>query len=152
MKPDHFYPETNEYSTNLRESPQVIRILMKIVAACALLFMTVQSLYAQDHQPIIDMHLHAYPVGHFWPPGTPNPATGVPSPETDEELFHQTLAAMDRHNIVLAVTSGYPYKVVLDWNKKDPERIIPSPYVGGSRGYWPGNRSATSSTTTLHGF
>lgn len=32
---------------------------MKSFAACLLLFMTVQSLYAQDRQPIIDMHLHA---------------------------------------------------------------------------------------------
>jgi uncharacterized protein len=110
---------------------------MKVIAACLLVFMTLQSLYAQDREPIIDMHLHAYPVGHFWPAGAPNPATGYPSPETDEELFLQTRAAMDRHNIVLAVTSGYPYEVVLDWNKKEPERIIPSPYIGGSRGYWP---------------
>ncbi len=110
---------------------------MNRITACLFLLMIVSPLYAPERQPIIDMHLHAYPVGHFWPPGAPNPATGVPSPETDNELFRQTQEAMDRHNIVLAVTSGYPYEVVLDWTNKDPERIIPSPYVGGSRGYWP---------------
>jgi len=90
---------------------------MNKITACLFVLMIVSPLYAQDRQPIIDMHLHAYPVGHFWPAGAPNPATGVPSPETDDELFRQTREAMDRHNIVLAVTSGYPYDVVLDWTK-----------------------------------
>lgn len=82
---------------------------MNRITACFFVLIIVSPLYAQDLQPIIDMHLHAYPVGHFWPAGAPNPATGVPSPETDDELFRQTREAMDRHNIVLAVTSGYPF-------------------------------------------
>jgi len=35
---------------------------MKIIAAFLLLFMTVQSLHAQERLPILDMHLHAMAV------------------------------------------------------------------------------------------
>ena len=102
----------------------------------ALLLMPLETL-AQVRPPIIDMHLHSYPIGSFWPKGAPNPATGQSSPETAEALLRETLAALERYNIVRAVTSGCPFDLVLRWKEADPDRIIASPYIGGSRGCWP---------------
>lgn len=112
---------------------------MKLIGLIIALLLMPQQILAQEqlHQPIIDMHLHTYPIGSFWPSGTPNPATGNPSPETDESLLHQTLEALDQYNIVQALTSGCPYDLVLRWKKAAPEQIIAAPYIGGSRGCWP---------------
>jgi hypothetical protein len=112
-------------------------MMQRILALGIVLLLGPLQAIAQERPPIIDMHLHAYPVGSLWPQGTPNPATGVPSPETDEALLHETQAALDRYNIVRAVTSGCPFDLVLRWKKADPDRIVASPYIGGSRGCWP---------------
>ncbi len=100
--------------------------------------------------PIIDMHLHATradsegppPLG-FCPPITdfPVPETGqawgatfmnwlrhppganpIWSPMTDDELMDQTLAILERRNII-AVTSG---SQVHQWKAAAPNRIIPA--------------------------
>ena len=90
-------------------------------------------------RPIIDMHVHAYPAD--WVsrilrvsgsdidrlPDPPNPVTGVRSgATTDEALLEATLAAMVRHNIVMAVASG-PLDVVHRWREADPGRILGAP-------------------------
>lgn len=110
---------------------------MKALGLIVAFLLVPLQVMAQERTPIIDMHLHTYPIGSFWPPGAPNPATGVPSPETGEALLSETRAALDRYNIVLAVTSGCPFDLVLRWKQADPDRIVASPYIGGSRGCWP---------------
>lgn len=92
--------------------------------------------HAQQRAPIIDIHLHAYPIGALGPPGVPNPVTGEPSPQTDAAMRDATLSAMERHNIVGAVVSGCPFSLSREW-KAASERFIPAPYLGGSRGCWP---------------
>ena len=78
--------------------------------------------------PIIDVHLHAYDAAD-WKGPRPNPVTGKPGPATAEEHMRQTLAAMERYNIVKAIVSG-PLEVVERWRTAAPDRILASPYFG----------------------
>jgi hypothetical protein len=48
-----------------------------------LLLVPLQTL-AQQRSPIMDMHLHANPLGSFQPPGTPHALAGWHSPESDD--------------------------------------------------------------------
>jgi hypothetical protein len=115
---------------------------------------------AQLPPPIIDMHLHAHPADSQGPPplalclpvtslgsagsGTswraellsgykePGCSQLIWSPETDEELVEETIALMERRNIV-GVTSGTRREM---WQERAPERIIPGSRVlfnGGPR-------------------
>ena len=90
-------------------------------------------------QPIIDMHVHAYPadwvrnvMGHLATadqklPDPPNPISGQRSgATTDEQLKESMLSAMKKSNIVKAVASG-PLKIVYQWKAADPDRIIGAP-------------------------
>ena len=85
-------------------------------------------IYAQNlgGQPIIDMHLHAYPVvpgqelEFFWLPD------GMQSPKSTEKLMRTTLAEMERHNIVKGWASG-PVEVVTRWKAAAPAIIIGAP-------------------------
>ncbi len=93
----------------------------------------------QRTQPIIDVHVHAYPAD--WVknvlgvlatetdklPDPPNPITGKRSGAvTDDQLRNAMLAAMKRENIVKAIASG-PLNIVYQWKDADPGRIIGSP-------------------------
>ncbi|PKK82291.1 MAG: hypothetical protein CVT49_14560 [candidate division Zixibacteria bacterium HGW-Zixibacteria-1] len=81
--------------------------------------------------PIIDMHLHAYPLDDG-EPSPLNPVTGQPSAaRTSAELRDMSLAALKRYNIVIAVASGPP-ETVDEWRKAAPERIIPGAFVYGA--------------------
>ncbi len=97
--------------------------------------------------PIIDMHLHALPA-NGWPGGPSKLCPGAefaafdpkekwdpdrvwetcPNPlypvATDEELVRQTLATMDRYNVVLGATSG-PLEHVRRYRQAAPQRILP---------------------------
>jgi predicted TIM-barrel fold metal-dependent hydrolase len=74
--------------------------------------------------PIIDMHLHSFPIEYMSKSGIPNPVTGRPSAAlSDDELMRATLKEMRRYNIVKAVASG-PLEVVLRWKSAEPKRII----------------------------
>ena len=107
---------------------------------------------ASPPAPIIDMHLHALPADWFGPPpqrictgdvtfpgrDTRNSADleqlhacSVPlwSPTSDEEVMKQTLAMMERYNVVV-VASG-PIDVVRRWHAAAPARIIPGLTSGG---------------------
>jgi uncharacterized protein len=102
----------------------------------------------KQRPPVIDMHLHAFPA-KGWPGGPsffcpgqdfaaydpstkwdpnhtwetcPNPLYPVSS---DEELLKQTLAVMDRYNIVLAATSGSSLEYVRRYRQAAPKRILP---------------------------
>jgi uncharacterized protein len=78
--------------------------------------------------PIIDVHLHAYDAAD-WKGPRPNPVSVKPSPATAEQHMRQTLAAMDRYNIVKAIVSG-PLEVVEQWRTAAPGRILASPLFG----------------------
>jgi predicted TIM-barrel fold metal-dependent hydrolase len=101
---------------------------MKIIMTFfALLFSVL--LIAQDSKlPIIDMHMHSYPVEYMGESNIPNPVTGKPSgAASDEELMLATLSEMRRYNIVKAVTSG-PLDVVYRWKTEEPKRLIGGVY------------------------
>jgi predicted TIM-barrel fold metal-dependent hydrolase len=74
--------------------------------------------------PIIDMHMHAYPLEYNGEPDIPNPVTGKPSgAKSDEELMEITLMEMHRYNIVKAVMSG-PLEILYRWKAEEPNIII----------------------------
>jgi uncharacterized protein len=126
---------------------------MKKIAAFLLLCMTVQSLYAQERLPIIDMHLHAYAADGNGPPplGLCLPVTSqmpqldpreswedvllkafkeplcpdpIWSPTTDEEVMKATIEVLKKRNII-GVLSGPPDRV-LKWQQEASEYFIPS--------------------------
>ncbi|HJS79647.1 MAG TPA: amidohydrolase family protein [Vitreimonas sp.] len=118
--------------------------------------------------PVIDMHLHAMlaadqgppPLGVCLPvsaeahdPQRPwgeafaglmkNPPCADPlwSPETDEALRDQTLAELDRLNVI-AVLSG-PRERVAEWRARSPERIVAGhQYMLGRETYSPEEMAA----------
>jgi len=83
---------------------------------------------AIQRPPIIDVHLHAY-LPADWNGPSPNPVTGKPGPATADEHMRQTLAVMERYNIVKAIVSG-PLDVVEQWRTTAPGRILASPLFG----------------------
>jgi uncharacterized protein len=83
---------------------------------------------AIQRPPIIDVHLHAY-LPADWKGPSPNPVTGKPGPATADEHMRQTLAVMERYNIVKAIVSG-PLEVVEQWRTAAPGRILASPLFG----------------------
>jgi len=124
---------------------------MKSISACLLLFMTVQSLFAQERLPIIDMHLHAMAADAQGPPPLamctpmefpvwdqnqpygmtfmsmqkePECADPVWSPETDEELMNQTIEVMERLNIVGVLSGNEPDRIAT-WMAEAPDLFIP---------------------------
>lgn len=85
---------------------------------------------AAQPQPIIDMHLHAFGYDQYGFPPPPNEISGnIPAAGSDAEAIKAALAAMTRHNIVLALASG-PLDQVLKWKEADPRRIIGGAYCG----------------------
>jgi predicted TIM-barrel fold metal-dependent hydrolase len=118
-----------------------------MVAALATLLLAIA---AQQREPIIDVHMHAlaadaqgppplamctpFPEFPAWDPATPyrdlflarlkKPACADPiwSPATDDELIAQTLAIMERRNVI-GVLSGAAARVAA-WVKADPRRFI----------------------------
>lgn len=102
---------------------------------------------ANQHFPIIDMHLHALPA-KGWPGGPSFICPGMgfapfdprtkwdpdhwwdscPQPlypvATDEELLRQIVTEMQRYNVVLAATSG-PLVYVKRYRRAAPNRILP---------------------------
>jgi uncharacterized protein len=104
--------------------------------------------------PVIDMHLHALPVGSYGPPpvgmcapfshwSTRDPkqpgmsyymdvvtnklhcrGKSFSSPTTDPALMQETFAVMKKYN-VYGVTSG-PFQYVQQWKTANPSRIIPA--------------------------
>jgi uncharacterized protein len=86
-------------------------------------------------QPIIDVHLHAYPDETPIPPAT-NPATGR-AVTLQNGAAHRAacLAEMKRLNIVKGIVSGGDgdrIAAALSWRNADPERIIAGAGVRGS--------------------
>ncbi len=119
-----------------------------LAVSIALIFLVFASAAAQEgaryEGPIIDMHMHA-PNVQVGPDGKPVPVPlrcypgpcegGPAAATTEEEVLRMTLAAMDRHNIVLGFLSGYDgspdsltpnTERVQVWVKAAPGRFIPS--------------------------
>lgn len=76
-----------------------------------------------DKAPIIDMHLHAFPADWFGKPAPTWVPPGLAAAETNESLMRDSLAALERYNIVKAVASG-PWQDVQRWKAASPDRII----------------------------
>jgi uncharacterized protein len=81
------------------------------------------SAFAQQREPIIDVHLHSYdrwsPVGRdtAWYPKQ------FKMPANSEELMKQSLQALREYNIVKAFVSGSP-QIVDKWKAADPDHLI----------------------------
>lgn len=126
---------------------------MRIATLCIGLVLIAASAAAQDGQPILDMHLHAYPadgngppplglcvpvvsqVPHFDPreewedvflQALKEPPCPDPiwSPTTDEAVMEETIEVLKKRNII-GVLSGPPERV-LRWSQAAPHRFIPS--------------------------
>ncbi len=86
--------------------------------------------------PIIDMHMHASTIWQG-PDGKPPPADCYGDPcepirtaaTSDEDLLQMTVAAMDRHSIVLGFLSG-DIERVYKWQSAARDRFIGSPTIG----------------------
>ena len=120
----------------------------RLFAVVLVLPLTAGQAHAQQREPIIDMHLHASPADANGPPplGLCLPLTShlspldpgrdsfrltsddppcpdpVWSPLTDREVMEQTIAVMERRNII-GVLSGTPDRV-LRWSAAAPDRFI----------------------------
>jgi predicted TIM-barrel fold metal-dependent hydrolase len=86
-------------------------------------------------EPIIDVHMHAYPADVALPEAV-NPVTGKATSVKDGEAHLQAcLAEMKRLNIVKGVVSGGDgdrLAVVAHWRETAPDRIIAGAGVRGS--------------------
>jgi predicted TIM-barrel fold metal-dependent hydrolase len=94
------------------------------------------TVHAQGRDPIIDVHMHAYPAAAAIDASLANPATGRPPGVKDGEAHLQAcLAEMKRLNIVKGVVSGGDgdrLAVALHWRDTAPDRFIAGAGVRGS--------------------
>jgi len=122
---------------------------MKSLLAALLLVVPLQAISA-ERLPIIDMHLHArraayagddppamctpFPIMPRSDPGrgvyegmafnvSPPCERPIPAATSDAQVMNETIAAMERHNII-GVVSGEP-DLVATWRAAAPQRIIP---------------------------
>lgn len=108
-----------------KESKQVHHLTQVVAAAVFAAEMSVAGQAASP--PIIDMHLHAERLDSYiaiqadtrWMP------KNLARPSSDEALMSESMAALRRHNIVLAVTSEELDQVAL-WQQAEPDRILPA--------------------------
>src|ERR687889_98419 len=91
---------------------------------------------AEGHEPIIDVHMHAYPADLAFPAALTNRVTGKPATITNGKAHLQAcLAEMKRLNIVKGVVSGGGgdrLAAPLHWYEAAPERVIAGAGVRGS--------------------
>lgn len=124
---------------------------MKTLAPCLLLALLSAPTSAQEHLPILDVHLHAVPADHLGPPPramcTPMPSPAwdpsqpykkqfdglakdppcpdpVWSPTTDEAMMKETIAVMERLNIYGVLSDTEPDRISA-WREAAPGRFIP---------------------------
>jgi uncharacterized protein len=123
---------------------------MKVSLVSALLSLVAWSAAAEDRPPIIDMHLHARRASYAGPDPMPmcapfvvmprsdpkesvhagmamnvNPPceNPIPAAESDEQVMRETIAVMEKHNII-GMVSGEP-ELMKTWRAAAPARIIP---------------------------
>lgn len=118
-----------------RSGEDTMRRMLALPLA-ALLLLGPVALSGQQGRPIIDMHMHTYmPPDDHIPAGAPalcrpEPCEGKGSAAaTPEENLRRTLAAMDRHNVVLGFLSGPDIGLVREWAAAAPDRFIPSVFL-----------------------
>ena len=91
---------------------------------------------ATHREPIIDVHLHAYPADAAIDAALANPATGRPSGVANGAAHLQAcLAEMKRLNIVKGVVSGGDgdrIAAAVRWHDAAPDRIIAAAGIRGS--------------------
>ncbi len=91
--------------------------------------------HGQMREPIIDVHLHAYPADEAIP-DIANPANGKkPGVKTGEEHRQAVLAELKRLNIVKGVVSGGSgdrLAAAIRWRDGDPGRFIAGAGIRGS--------------------
>lgn len=116
----------------------MVNVIKLIALALPLLLLPSAATAQQNSLPIIDMHVHAKGAADFGPPprrlcipitlhGVVDPECPEPilSPLSDEAMIEQTVAALERHNIV-GVLSGYPLEKVRRFQEAAPGRFIPA--------------------------
>jgi hypothetical protein len=59
---------------------------MKIIMTLFALLFSVLMMAQDGKLPIIDMHMHSYPIGYMGGSNIPNPVTGKPSGATSVDL------------------------------------------------------------------
>lgn len=106
---------------------------MRDVAITLVLLMTPAGASAQEGRaarpPIIDMHLHANVMwtapgadaGEVFGPVFGERRLGLAAARSNEDLLEQTLAALDRYNVVLAVVTGARS---MDYRARDATRFL----------------------------
>lgn len=109
--------------------------LKTVLCSLALVMLLAKAALGQEAQPpIIDVHLHAFPVANIGPgiietsPGTRGLDFRVPA--TDAENLSQTLAQLQEFNVVKAIVSG---QLERNWVAADAERFIPGFSLGDPR-------------------
>lgn len=87
-------------------------------------------------EPIIDVHMHAYPQTMKLPFPIVNPITKAKSPiTTGAEHLAACLDQMKRYNIVKGVVSGGDgdrLQAAYDWHDRDPNRFVAGAGIRGS--------------------
>lgn len=108
-----------------------LRLLLTVLMAGGLS----ASAFGQTREPIIDVHLHAYPPDEAIP-DIANPANGnKPGVKTGEEHRQKVLAEMKRLNVVTGVVSGGSgdrIAAAIRWRDADPARFIAGAGIRGS--------------------
>src|SRR5262250_568326 len=111
------------------------RFLQLLAGAGAIGMTGARAASASSRQPIIDVHLHAYPANEALP-AAPNPITGKPLVAKDGEAhLRACLAEMKRLNVVKGVVSGGTgdrLAAAAHWREAAPDRIIAGAGVRGS--------------------
>lgn len=91
---------------------------------------------APPAQPIIDVHLHAYPAAMPLPAAAANPITGRKSAvRNGADHLTACIAEMRRHNVVKGVVSGGDgdrIQAAIDWHDRDPGRFVAAAGIRGS--------------------
>ena len=94
------------------------------------------SAQTAGHGPIIDVHMHAYPVDVALPDALVNPVTGTATTLKNGAAHLQAcLAEMKRLNVVKGVVSGGGgdrLAVASHWRDTDPDRFIAAAGIRGS--------------------
>ena len=116
----------------MRRLPSICAVLVALVAAGLAASALAQT---PSREPIIDVHLHAYPADEAIP-DIANPANGKkPGVKTGEEHRQKVLAEMKRLNIVKGVVSGGSgdrIAAAIRWKDAAPDRIIAGAGIRGS--------------------
>lgn len=91
---------------------------------------------ADARRPIIDVHMHSYPVDAEMPQPLVNPISGKKlAISNGAEHFTACLAEMKRHNVVKGIVSGGNgdrLQAALKWHDNDPGRFIAGASMRGS--------------------